>query len=108
MMYCGDQRLVERAKMCSSDLIAFCGTEWTNYVGQDGQSVRSHAANQAASDWEAWCHAESHRRTGYSVWVRFNISFLELFSLNIIIQASGLHVVLPIPGPSSFIFGRCQ
>jgi hypothetical protein len=75
MMYCGDQRLVERAKTCSTDLITFCGTEWTNYLEQDDQSVRSHGTNQAASDWEAWCHAESHRRTGYSIWVCLNIHF---------------------------------
>lgn len=73
MMYSGDQRLVEKAKASSSDLIAFCGSEWTKYAEQDDQSVRSRGTNQAASEWEAWCYAESHRRTGYSIWVCINI-----------------------------------
>lgn len=81
MMYSGDQRLVERAKASSSGLIAFCGSEWTNYAEQDDQSVRSHGTNQAASEWEAWCHAESHRRTGYSIWVCFKVHSFTFLAL---------------------------
>lgn len=69
MLYCGDQRLVERAKASASDLIGFCATEWARCIGQDDQTLMNIPSNQTASDWEAWCHAESHRRTGYSIWV---------------------------------------
>lgn len=77
MMYCGDQRLVERAKNGMSDLIAFCNTEWPNYMPEARRPLGDNSS-QVACDWELWCQAESHRRTGYSIWVRFNI--FELFT----------------------------
>ncbi|KAL7784031.1 C2H2 transcription factor-like protein [Trichoderma afarasin] len=69
MMYCGAQQLIERAKASRIDLVAFCETEWVNYTEQEDQLLRSHTVDQAASDWKAWCCAESRRRTGYTIWL---------------------------------------
>jgi hypothetical protein len=103
MMYCGDNRLTERAKPLVSELIIFCNEKWANYGPHDGEMLENNIA-----EWEAWSQAESHRRTGYCIWVCSpKLSKMDEKGANCS-SAIGLYVCIPISATAITFIGRCE
>jgi hypothetical protein len=71
MIYCGDERLSNLAGSYHNDLASFCSTEWSRTLSETGQS-NINGMDDADHGWKKWYEAESHRRTGYCIWVSFS------------------------------------
>jgi hypothetical protein len=68
MIYCGDERLSKLAEAYRSDLASFCSTEWSRTPSEAEQSNIS-GMGDVDYGWRKWYVEESHRRTGYCIWV---------------------------------------
>lgn len=69
-MYCGNQRLLQKAKSNHGDLVQFCIVEWSQ-LGPATRVSKERPLDQGdvEREWKTWYEAESRRRTGYCIWV---------------------------------------
>jgi hypothetical protein len=68
------------ARNYHGDLVSFCITEWsTTYLEADPSSLN--AMDDGDYGWRRWYEAESRRRTGYCIWVSFQL-YLDVLAHN--------------------------
>lgn len=67
--YSGDMRLQKFDSAYKSDFVSFCTNQWALPRAQTNTDVPSNLTT-ASNNWKIWHEEESHRRTGYCIWVR--------------------------------------
>jgi hypothetical protein len=104
MSYCGDERLSTIARSYHGDLASFCTTEWLmTYPEAEPSSLNG--MDNGDYGWRKWYEAESRRRTGYCIWVSFQL-YLDVRAHNSTVVR--LYVGIPFPNTPSSVSGGCS
>jgi hypothetical protein len=104
MSYCGDERLSIIARNYHGDLASFCTTEWLMpYLEAEPSSLNG--MDDGDYGWRKWYEAESRRRTGYCIWVSFQLH-LDVRAHNSTVVR--LYVGIPFSNTPSSVPGGCS